>query len=111
MTYRFMDILNSKRYKDGPFMRNEHIYVSPECFISIQAGMGFYSVPKINFMDISMYTQFELAIYKDSNMVTDFKNKRLRRLHNDYGFDGIFSYIPAEYVQEIFDILENDDVI
>lgn len=82
--------------------------------LSIQAGKGLYSIPRMDLEDLMQYEAFEIAIRDPFGKMIDSKTKLKKYLkgYNDLNtlidhLDlNVFSYVPNEVIQSLLEYMD-----
>jgi hypothetical protein len=96
--------------ENSTFRMFEAVKINDELYISIQASYGHYCSPRKTLLDITQYTEMEMAfVGKEGLMAIDKVDPLYSRLgllvdKLDEYFDGssVYAYVPVELINEIY---------
>ena len=102
-----MSFLNNLKIVEeyGPFRFCEWIEIKDDYCLSVQCGVGKYSIPREN-VDLGQYTHFELAfIYKGTlsnrhdELLKGFNRKEDLQ---EYKEGTVYMYVPKDLIDDLY---------
>ena len=95
--------------ENGPFRFCEWIAVNDEYCLSVQCGIGKYSIPREN-VDLEEYTHFELAFIYEG-LLSDGHCKLLEGFRRKeelqkYQEGTIYPYVPKDLIEDLYKYLK-----